>query len=73
LSVFHAREGFVDDKEGEGEGKRRHLVRLWLRDEVSTLSLSYAVCLHCTVLYCTCEQNRTSATKWNEHLLTIYA
>ncbi|PYH94060.1 TfdA family oxidoreductase [Aspergillus ellipticus CBS 707.79] len=28
LSIFHARNGFVDDV-----GKERHLVRLWLRDE----------------------------------------
>ncbi|KAH7024624.1 TfdA family taurine catabolism dioxygenase TauD [Microdochium trichocladiopsis] len=27
LAVFHARDGFVD-----GEGKHRHLLRLWLRD-----------------------------------------
>ncbi|KXJ85894.1 TfdA family taurine catabolism dioxygenase TauD [Microdochium bolleyi] len=27
LAVFHARDGFVD-----GEGKQRHLLRLWLRD-----------------------------------------
>ncbi|KAF2658093.1 Clavaminate synthase-like protein [Lophiostoma macrostomum CBS 122681] len=30
LSIFHARNGFVDDSES---GKVRHLVRLWLRDE----------------------------------------
>ena len=27
LAVFHARDGFTDE-----EGRRRHLVRLWLRD-----------------------------------------
>jgi hypothetical protein len=31
LSIFHARQGFTD--EGGEEGKKRHLVRLWLRDE----------------------------------------
>jgi hypothetical protein len=31
LSIFHAREGFKD--EGGDKGKKRHLVRLWLRDE----------------------------------------
>ncbi|KAK3348233.1 hypothetical protein B0H65DRAFT_548022 [Neurospora tetraspora] len=31
LSVFHARAGFRDDPEEDGE-KQRHLVRLWLRD-----------------------------------------
>lgn len=29
LSVFHAREGYRDDV---SQGKKRHLVRLWLRD-----------------------------------------